>query len=86
MSHELKTMPMKQVAISLLASFTFALPIHSQFRIYQDNKVGVSRTLQNSGATLSVGNGNMPTNYTIGLQSDTEVNGTDFYIATRWRN
>lgn len=74
---------MKQVAFLLLASFTFALPIHSQFRIYQDNKVGVNRTLQNSGAALSVGNGNLPQNYAIGLQSDTEANGTDFYIAVR---
>lgn len=76
-------MPMKQVAISLLASFTFALPIHSQFRIYQDNKVGVSRTLQNSGATLSVGNGIIYDKYTTGFQSDIELNGTNFHIAVK---
>lgn len=55
-----------------------ALSAHSQFKIYPDNKVGIERKSSNSGASLSVGNGEMYSNYVTGIQCDINNSSTNF--------
>lgn len=69
--------------LTLIAFCAPAVSAHAQFKIYPDNKVGIQRQSSNSGASLSVGNGEMYSNYVTGIQSDINISSSKFQTAIK---